>query len=96
MNVHTILWEGISIEITFKPNYFKTVNVSHVEIRCDEPLPLTETGYRSNWYTGDVNNFDVIAYVVDGLNEAAKSKKWQTYLKILELEKMKSKQLSLF
>ena len=45
----SIFWRGVQIEITFTPNAFRLVE--HIEI-CTEnniPLPVTETGYRSNF-----------------------------------------------
>jgi hypothetical protein len=49
MEKHTIVWRGVAVEITFTPARFSTVD--HIELRTDDktPLPVTETGYRSNF-----------------------------------------------
>ena len=48
MEKHNITWRGIGIEITFTPEAFGMVD--HIELRSAgrAPLPVTETGYRSN------------------------------------------------
>jgi hypothetical protein len=49
MEKHTIVWRGITVEITFNPKEFGMAD--HIELRGADktPLPVTETGYRSNF-----------------------------------------------
>ncbi len=49
MEKHNIKWRGIGIEITFTPNKFGMTD--HIELRAADktPLPVTGTGYRSNF-----------------------------------------------
>lgn len=92
-----ITWEKIEIELTFKPNYFASADVSHLEVRCDEKLPITETGYRSIWlYKNELQNTTFEKIVLDGLDKASKSKQWQKYLKEKAVEQIQKTQLSLF
>jgi hypothetical protein len=51
-----IIWDGVTIEIGWAPEYFSIGNgktMGHLEVRSiapeREPLPITETGYRSHW-----------------------------------------------
>ncbi|MDJ0641980.1 MAG: hypothetical protein QNJ15_04105 [Erythrobacter sp.] len=51
-------WDGITIEIGWAPEYFSIGDgktMGHLEIRSidpeREPLPVTDTGYRSHWMT---------------------------------------------
>lgn len=49
MEKHTIVWRGITVEITYTPEKFGMTD--HIELRAADktPLPVTETGYRSNF-----------------------------------------------
>jgi len=49
MEIHNIVWRGIEIEVTFTPERYGMVD--HIELRTQgrTPLPVTETGYRSNF-----------------------------------------------
>lgn len=77
---YKIVWEGISVEIAHKPKW--AAMYDHIEVRAAQPLPITETGYRSIFVTdlevkeeeGAVNL--VIAY----LNKEALSQEWKNYL----------------
>lgn len=58
-----ITWNGITIEIGWSPEYFSIGNgktMGHLEVRSiapdREPLPMTETGYRSHWMTPEEMN----------------------------------------
>jgi len=44
----SIIWEGISIDVSHKTNWLNT-DYDHIELRADEKLPLIETGYRSHF-----------------------------------------------
>lgn len=87
----TIIWQGRNIHLSYCPEYFK--DIAHLEIRAEdgEPLPITETGYKSHFFMTQCPPClqDIISFVIDWMNEEAKSKCWQEYCE-------SSKQLSLF
>lgn len=74
-----ITWDGRSIRLSYCPEYFR--EVAQLEIRADngEPLPITETGYKSHFFMTDNPPCldEIISFVTGWLNEEAKSKKWQ-------------------
>jgi hypothetical protein len=81
--VHQIEWDGITVEITYEPNWMRSVGVAHLQIQSIDPervpLPFTETGYRSHFPSPD----DVLveggpaAYVRAWLDHAAASPEWR-------------------
>lgn len=75
---HSITWRGIRIEISFTPEKFGLVD--HVEIRSGDktPLPVTETGYRSQFVdAGSVaENGGAVAYVMAWLDYEAERTHW--------------------
>ncbi len=78
MEIQNIIWRGIEVEITFTLERFGMVD--HIELRTDQraPLPVTETGYRSNFIpVGTVETHGgAIAFVTDWLDHEAKRTKW--------------------
>lgn len=95
--IYTITWEGIPITITYIENYFAKAGVSHLSFKADEPLPLTETGYRSVWlFEGQLGGKSPVEYVIDALNVESQAKKWIIYLKEKQLDDMEKRQLKLF
>lgn len=98
MNAQTYVlnWQGIEIEARYVPREFGGV-IAHLELQSINPpkarLPMTETGYRSQFHpVGTIERDfggDVVAAVTNWLNEESKSKQWQDYIK-------NSKQLALF
>lgn len=94
---HDITWEKIDISIIFKPNYFASVGVSHLEIRAAVPLPFTPTGYKSIWIMkGELENLTIQQYVIDALNFDSNTKKWKDHLVQKEIDELARTQLSLF
>jgi len=93
---YNITWQDIEIEATYTRRDFNGA-IAHLVLKSIKPprapLPMTETGYRSHFHPiGTIErNFDgdVVACVIDWLDEEAKSKKWQKYIE-------NSKQLALF
>jgi len=88
----TFEWEGRSIRLSYHPRYLDIID--HLEIRSveGEPLPITETGYKSHFFgpVEPVMSIDeVIEMVRRWLYKEAASAQWQTYLQ-------QSTQLSLF
>jgi hypothetical protein len=88
----TIKWEGRTIRLSYTPRYFASVDHVEVEALDGQPLPITDTGYRSHFFGPVVPALsleEVRVMVIAMLDEAAAGKKWQDYLEL-------SKQLSLF
>lgn len=87
----TLVWEGISIDLSYTQPSYCAPDFHHIELKATEPLPVTETGYRSHFITSAElalwENPD--AFVVDWLSEAAKQPSWQAHCQ-------QSRQLSLF
>ncbi len=53
-DVFNITWQGIDIEIScYEPSYMKShreiygYGMLHIEVKSSQPLPITETGYKS-------------------------------------------------
>ena len=76
---HKITWQGIAIEITHKPKWVSIAD--HIEVRAKQPLPITETGYRSIFLTQvEIEEAGgVIKLVYHLLEKDAKSPEWQQY-----------------
>lgn len=86
----TLVWADRDIAVSHQANWLNTGHW-HIELRCDDRLPVTATGYRSIFvpqaeFVGDA---EIAAFVVALLNEAALSKDWLSYVE-------DSKQLKLF
>lgn len=88
MEVQTIPWRGISIQINVCkpfPSYRKTYgyDMYHIEVRSilpeKAPLPITETGYLSIWLPEpQLEEFGgALAYVTAFLDHKAKSMQWR-------------------
>ena len=77
-----IEWAGISIEVTFTRNWLNGT-AHHLELRADEPLSVTATGYRSHFFPAQAEmEFDfVLHWVTAWLDQAANSKEWQEHVK---------------
>ena len=82
-------WEGIPLTVTYNPEWLGFVG--YIEVRAEEKLPITETGYRSIFLNPDAvtHHGGAVAYVEGLLNEAAQHPQWQRY-------RQERKQLSLF
>lgn len=79
-------WNGIEIVVRHCPSWIAstdTLLVQHIELHTGnrDPLPVTETGYRSHFLTGaDVLaafDHDPVAYVVAWLDHEARAQGWQ-------------------
>lgn len=86
----TLIWEGIAIALTHHKQCFGGP-FDHLELRADEPLPVTETGYRSLFiHPRDLALWDSPeAFVREWLDEAATFPLWRAY-------RQNTRQLSLF
>lgn len=92
---HRLTWQGIEIELTYKPEDFGGA-IAHLEIKSLDPerapLPITGTGYRSHFHpvgTVEASEGTLVEQVAAWLDEEAKSKAWKKYVE-------DSRQLSLF
>ena len=86
---HELTWNGIQIEITYRPDTSPAFRHSygraldHLEIRSlvpvREPLPITETGYLSQFYARNVieEGGGAAALVLAWLDHYAQSPVWQ-------------------
>ncbi|HRF13511.1 MAG TPA: hypothetical protein PLR37_15575 [Candidatus Accumulibacter phosphatis] len=86
---HELTWHGIQIEITYTPDTSPAFRKSygraldHLEIRslvpAREPLPITETGYLSQFYARNVieEGGGPAALVLAWLDHYAQSPVWQ-------------------
>lgn len=82
---HTMVWEGIEIELTYDAAAWGGVT-AHLEVRSINPdcapLPITETGYLSHYHpcgTVEENDGTLVDQVTAWLNAEAKSKRWQEH-----------------
>ena len=76
-----IEWEGIDIEVRFTRNWLNGT-AHHIELRADEPLSVTLTGYRSHFIPSDqeIDFCYVFAFVAEWLDEAARCRSWQDHV----------------
>ncbi|MEM9965265.1 MAG: hypothetical protein AAGC58_07950 [Asticcacaulis sp.] len=85
-------WQGIDLTIQYCPCYLG-LPMCHIEVQSTgrQPLPITETGYRSYFLPWeDVPEADgPAAFVLAWLDSAAQSSEWRAYQEA-------QRQLSLF
>ncbi|OWU69956.1 hypothetical protein [Phaeobacter sp. 22II1-1F12B] len=94
---HAAIWEGIPLQITWNPTWVELPHLdfatAHLEVRSEtgEPLPISETGYRSNFLPRDaVEEYGgPVEYVTAWLGHEASKTEWQKYVQ-------ERRQLSLF
>ena len=88
----TLIWRGVTIHIRSQARCFTMGNLCHFDIEAVSPertkLPITETGYRSHFFYGELPE-DAVAAVRSWLDEEAESAEWKAY-------EAASKQLSFF
>lgn len=75
-------WHGITVEVSYRPDWMPGLGVAHLEL-CSvaperAPLPMSETGYRSHFLPADevVAEGGPIAYAVAWLDHAAAAPAW--------------------
>ena len=78
-------WSGIEIEAVYTPEGYGPY--AHLEIRSinpeHAPLPMTETGYKSQFHpkgTIEARGGNVVHQVLDWLNEEAQNPKWKAHI----------------
>jgi hypothetical protein len=76
----TLIWRGLEIEASYRTNWLDTGH-THIELRCQDRLPVTETGYRSLFVPEAelVDEGHIRARLQSWLDEAALSPEWQCY-----------------
>ncbi|MBL7681776.1 MAG: hypothetical protein JNK00_00330 [Flavipsychrobacter sp.] len=82
---YSITWNNIPIEIEYNPDYskaymeFNGYALAHIGIKADRPLPITSTGYKSQFIAEPlVAEFGLVTeFVITLLNEAALGADWQ-------------------
>ncbi len=86
----SLTWSDRNVSVSYQANWLNSGHW-HIELRCDEPLPATTTGYRSHFVpdAAFADQGEIEAYVQAWLDDAATAKTWQTYL-------IESRQLKLF
>lgn len=88
----TLLWEGRTIELEYESDWLGHEGVDHLTVRCGEPLPITETGYRSAFFDDSHDprpGTSFVSYVEAWLKVAARSEAWRKHVN-------ETRQLSLF
>lgn len=89
----SLLWRGINCRIRHTPKYFDQLD--HIELNVVSPkgakLPITETGFRSEFVTALVlsGSGGAVAYMTALLEREASTKRWQK-------REMEVRQLRLF
>lgn len=91
--IRNIYWQDVKVEISYTPDWlglsklpYRDEGMTHIEIRSIEPknapLPITETGYRSEFMPdsciGDIH--DAVLYAVERLDEEARLPDWKAYV----------------
>ncbi|WP_371229913.1 hypothetical protein [Roseovarius sp. 2305UL8-3] len=73
----TLIWQERRIDVSYEANWLNS-GQWHLELRCSETLPVTQTGYRSAFIPSDcISDADAIEpYVLAWLDEAAEDPAW--------------------
>ncbi len=77
--IKEITWQEIPIKVIYQADCFQSLDKAHIEIDCNHPLPLTDTGYKSIFIdTKEVPDLNTaISHVVNLLDEKASETNWQ-------------------
>lgn len=73
-----LTWQGISLTVSHTSLRFGGP-YDHIEVRCGQPLPVTETGYRSYFiHPSELTLFDGVEdYITQVLNEMSQTEAWK-------------------
>ena len=76
-----IQWQGIAVTVHIERNWLNS-GFDHIEVKANQSLPITNTGYRSHFMTpAELDQWDSMeAFVRDWLDDAALARQWQDYL----------------
>jgi hypothetical protein len=85
-----LAWQDLTIEVSFQANWFG-LGHWHLQLKCCEPLPVTETGYRSHFVSDQEFNGEqeIRQYIVAWLEHEATNPAWIKHME-------DSRQLKLF
>ena len=93
---HKAMWRGIDLIVTFERNWLSSVRpiTAHLTITTAperQPLPITETGYRSHFLPAHAVDDEggPVAFVLAWLDHEAASPEWKA-------AELSARQLSLF
>lgn len=77
--MHKLVWRGKKIEVAYDPESFAGTAHLQIRVKHGQPLPITETGYRSHFaHPQDVAHLGgPAAYVEAWLNSMAETKAWK-------------------
>lgn len=80
-HTQSIVWQDIHIEVTFEAQSFSE-SWCHLQVKADQPLPITETGYRSHFmHVEELTGYDDhISYLIAWLDHASTSKEWKRHV----------------
>ena len=74
-------WRGIMLEIRHFPTWSKAADIDHIEVISDQrqPLPITETGYKSLFIRPEyiAEKGTAQDYVLAWLDHEAESETWK-------------------
>lgn len=85
---HKLNWQGIAVTVRYCADWHSDKDtgflIGHLEIVSEGsvPLPITETGYKSQFLHPDhvIAKGHAITYVIAWLDEASQSKDWQAHM----------------
>ena len=82
--LHQIKWQGIAITITHRKGW-PINDFNHIEVKADQRLPMTETGYKSHFMPNEaLAEYDgVIDFVTQWLEATCQSKEWLAHVESL-------------
>jgi len=82
--LHQIKWQGIAITITHRKAW-PINSFGHIEIKAEQRLPMTETGYKSHFMPNEaLAEYDgVIDFVTQWLEVTCRSKGWRAHVESL-------------
>lgn len=85
-----LIWQKRTIEVSYQANWLNS-DTWHIELRCSDRLPVTETGYRSHFLCdpGFEDEQAVMTFIIAWLDDAARDPSWTRYIE-------DSRQLDLF
>tara|TARA_R110002074_G_scaffold104113_5_gene224734 strand:- start:203 stop:496 length:294 start_codon:yes stop_codon:yes gene_type:complete len=85
-----LLWQDRKVEVSYQANWLNS-GYWHIELRCAEHLPVTETGYRSIFVPLDTfaDQAEITVFVTTWLDTAVDTPAWRKHLE-------ESRQMTLF
>jgi hypothetical protein len=91
--IQSIYWQDVKVEISYTPDWsglskspYREEGMTHIEIRSIEPknapLPITETGYRSEFINDScIDGIEgAVEHFVDRLDDEARLPDWKAYV----------------